>query len=91
MNEMTTGATPTTTTTIPAGPRLMSCEGCGDRVMVFDLSKPAYCGDGECVSTDERCADCGEWLEDHCRECGECGCDELCSDEDDTEGYGYGS
>lgn len=24
------------------------CDGCGETVMVSDLSKPAYCGDGSC-------------------------------------------
>jgi hypothetical protein len=26
--------------------------GCGEHVMTSDLSKPAYCGDGECVADD---------------------------------------
>jgi hypothetical protein len=37
-------------------------QGCGEHVMTSDLSKPAFCGDGECIDEDEDsvpCAECG--------------------------------
>lgn len=62
------------------GSGVKDCEGCGDHVMVSDLSKPAYCGDGECVADPsdvepEECSTCrgtglkGNAANDDCDDC----------------------
>lgn len=37
--------------------------------------------DVDAVGDEDKCADCGEYLDDHCAECGECKCPEMhCED-----------
>lgn len=50
------------------------------------------------VTVEDKCSDCGEYLDDHCGECGECKCPEMhcedcgklycdgeCADDDDDD------
>lgn len=64
------------------GSGVKDCEGCGEHVMVSDLTASAFCGDGECVNEGD-CSDCFTPIEDHCGDCGACVCE--CGDDEDEE------